>query len=283
VNPPKVIAEIGQNHNGRFSAAVESVYEAARCGASGVKFQKRDVAGAEKLYGITHSNPEQAYGNNYGWHRSNLELEIEYHARLKDIAHGLSMIYGCSVFDMQSAKEVISIKPDYIKVGSGCNLNYKLIRHIMKESDLPIHISMGATSKQEIKQIKDILKDEHAGREVVIYHCVSAYPTNAKNLCLMELLSGEYNGFSNHSLNTTSDIIAFAYGARWIERHFTFSRKQKGSDHAVSLEPAEFKGLVKSLRDIAPALTYKDGILECEDFVREQKLDGMYSYDVEDE
>jgi sialic acid synthase len=283
MQPPKVIAEIGQNHNGQYTTAIELIHAAARCGAYGVKFQKRNVAGAKNLYGITHSNPDMAYGENYGWHRSNLEFDIEYHKQFRDLARELSMIYGCSVFDLQSAKDVLSIEPDYIKVGSGCNLNYKLIAYILKESDVPLHISTGATNEGETKPIKDIVRDYGAGRDVVYYHCISGYPVAPPDMCLWEILAGEYEGFSNHSLNMISDIVAFAFGAEWIERHFTFSRDQRGSDHAVSLTPDELRWVIDAITEIAPALKYREGILDCEKHVREGKLKKIYSYDMEDE
>ena len=54
-------------------------------------------------------------------------------------------------------------------------------------------------------------------------------------------------------------------GAEWIERHFTFDRTAKGTDHAASLE---YEGLYKlkiRIDETLKALTYKTkNILNCE-------------------
>ena len=55
-------------------------------------------------------------------------------------------------------------------------------------------------------------------------------------------------GFSGHHLGIAVDIAAYAFGANYIERHFTLDRTLKGTDHAASLEPS---GLGKLTRDLA--------------------------------
>ncbi len=37
-------------------------------------------------------------------------------------------------------------------------------------------------------------------------------------------------------------------GANNIEKHFTLNKPQKGADHKISLEPKEFKLMVKKIR-----------------------------------
>ena len=52
---------------------------------------------------------------------------------------------------------------------------------------------------------------------------------------------------SGHHLGIAIDILAYALGANYIERHFTLDRTWKGTDHAASLEPT---GLTKLIRDL---------------------------------
>jgi N-acetylneuraminate synthase/sialic acid synthase len=61
-------------------------------------------------------------------------------------------------------------------------------------------------------------------------------------------------GFSDHSLGITAPLIAFAKGARIIEKHFTIDRSMKGTDHAFSLEPAGFEKMVRDLKLLKVAL-----------------------------
>jgi N,N'-diacetyllegionaminate synthase len=43
-------------------------------------------------------------------------------------------------------------------------------------------------------------------------------------------------------------------GARVIEKHFTLDRNLPGPDHKASLEPAELKAMVNSIRNVEVAL-----------------------------
>ena len=61
-------------------------------------------------------------------------------------------------------------------------------------------------------------------------------------------------GLSDHSLSINSPLAAVALGAKVIEKHFTLDRKMKGPDHKASLEPHEFKLMVKAIRNIEKAL-----------------------------
>ena len=61
-------------------------------------------------------------------------------------------------------------------------------------------------------------------------------------------------GYSDHTLGIEVGIAAVALGAEVIEKHFTLDRNMEGPDHKASLEPAEFKQMVKSIRNIEKAL-----------------------------
>ena len=57
-------------------------------------------------------------------------------------------------------------------------------------------------------------------------------------------------GLSDHSMGIEIPIAAVAMGATIIEKHFTLDRTMRGPDHKASLEPEEFRQLVKSIRNI---------------------------------
>jgi sialic acid synthase SpsE len=61
-------------------------------------------------------------------------------------------------------------------------------------------------------------------------------------------------GLSDHSLDTAVPIVAVTLGACIIEKHLTFSRSDGGPDAAFSLEPDEFRELVRSIRVAERAL-----------------------------
>ena len=119
--------------------------------------------------------------------------------------------------------------------------------------------------------------------DVAVLHCVSEYPTpvdRSQINAVLELgrLFGVISGFSDHSLSPTLPVVAVAYGARIIEKHFTLSRDLKGPDHAVALEPDEFALMVRACRETVQALSTPGKTLTPElKKVRSVSLRGLYA------
>ena len=65
-------------------------------------------------------------------------------------------------------------------------------------------------------------------------------------------------GLSDHTPGITCPIAAVALGATVIEKHFSDDRTRVGPDHAVSIEPSQFKQMVEMIREVELALG--DGI-----------------------
>jgi len=61
-------------------------------------------------------------------------------------------------------------------------------------------------------------------------------------------------GLSDYNLGISVTIASVALGTCIIEKHLTLDRKLGGPDAAFSLEPAEFKAMVKSVREVEKAL-----------------------------
>lgn len=278
----KVIAEIGCNHKGEFDIALELIQKAKLCGADVAKFQKRNnkILLTEEQYSAPHPNPVNSYGSTYGEHREFLEFNVEQHGELKKYCESIGITYCTSVWDEVSAKEIISLKPDFIKVPSACNNNYKLLKLLRDDYDGEVHISTGMTTLGEIEEvIKYFEESKDAAKRIVLYSCTSGYPVPFEDICLLEItrLIELYSkrvktiGFSGHHLGIAVDIAAYVLGAEWIERHFTMDRTWKGTDHAASLEPAGLGKLTRDLAAVNVALTYKSKeILDIEDVQRKK-------------
>lgn len=271
----QIIAEIGGNHKGNFEIAKKMIDVLSDyCGVDVVKFQKRnnrELLG--KDYDKPHPNPENSYGDTYGEHRDLLEFNISQHAELKKYCEDKGLIYSCSVWDLTSTKEIISLNPKMIKIPSAQNHNLKLLEYIANNYNGEIHLSLGMTSNEEQADIYSLLKEKGKLKNVILYHCVSNYPVSLNDVCLKEIekLMNIYGdeikgfGFSGHHEGYNIDNLCCVYNVSYIERHFTINKNWKGTDHSASLEPDEMRNLVKQIKDSMRVLKLKDKeILDCE-------------------
>jgi len=287
---PKVIAEIGCNHQGNIEIAKELLTLAKQSGAAVGKFQKRhpkELLTAEQ-YNAPHPVPYNSYGSTYGAHREFLELSLEEHRSLQEHCKAIGLEYSCSVWDTTSAKEIVSLNPVLIKVGSPSNQHWELQTVLRDDYQGEVHISTGMTTKEEIEKIIDFWEQGkgNAKERVVLYNCTSGYPVRFEDCCLLEIrrLRELYGhrvkaiGFSGHHLGISVDIAAYTLGAEWIERHFTKDRTWKGTDHAASLEPGGLQRLCRDLTATHTCLSYKkDDILEVEQEHRAKLKWGCYN------
>lgn len=275
-NSPIVIAEIGCNHKGSIIIAKKLIDAAKNSGANYAKFQKRDnkyLLGND--YFKPHPNPQNSYGDNYGKHREFLEFNINQHYQLYKYCIKKKIGYATSVWDINSAKQFLrsKIKLDYLKIPSACNLDFSLLRYLFINFKKEIHISLGMTTKKEIKSIFNLAKKHKANKRVIFYACTSDYPVDFKNICLLEILNLKKQfrnkvkaiAFSGHHLGIAPDISAYTLGTNIIERHFTLDRTWKGTDHAASLEPLGLSKLVRNIKSTFDSLKFKNNnILDCE-------------------
>ncbi|SMO87953.1 N-acetylneuraminate synthase [Saccharicrinis carchari] len=279
---PRVIAEIGCNHKGDLEIAKELIRVAKIfCNADVVKFQKRNNRNllTEEQYKAPHPNPANSYGETYGEHREFLEFSLEQNKVLKQYAEELGIVWSTSTWDLDSAKEIASLKPDLIKIPSACNNNYEMLGWLCENYVGEIHVSSGMTSKDEIDILIRFFEEKGRNRDVVLYACTSGYPVPFEDVALLEItrLIDSYKGrvkeigFSGHHLGIAVDIAAYTLGATWIERHYTLDRTWKGTDHAASLEPEGVRRLVRNLSAVHKSLTFKkEDILDIEKVQREK-------------
>ncbi len=265
---PRVIAEIGCNHKGEMEVAKELIRLAKECKCDYAKFQKRNSKEllTEDQYNAPHPNPRNSYGDTYGDHREFLEFDVKQHGELMEYCNEIGIGYSTSVWDVTSAKEIIGLNPDFMKVPSACNNNFEMLKVLRDDYNGEIHLSTGMTTKDELKDIVEFFEETGSAVDrLVVYNCTSGYPVPFEDICLLEIkkIYDEYAsrvkniGFSGHHLGISVDIAAYTLGGNWIERHFTKDRTWKGTDHAASLEAPGMSKLVRDLHATHKSLTYK--------------------------
>lgn len=279
---PYIIAEIGCNHKGDMEIAKELIKVAKIFGnADAVKFQKRnnkELLTVEQ-YNQPHPNPANSYGDTYGAHREYLEFDVNQHKALKNYCEEIGITYSTSVWDVTSAKEIATLKPEFIKIPSACNNNISMLEWLCNNYQGELHISTGMTTKNEIDDLVEFFKKFNRNKDLVLYNCTSGYPVPFEDVCLLDisLLIEKYQhevkhiGFSGHHLGIAVDVAAYTLGANIIERHYTIDRTWKGTDHAASLEPMGLRKLSRDLNAVYKALSYKSvDILPIEEVQRDK-------------
>merc|ERR1712232_1308998 len=219
------------------------------------------------------------------------ELNVDDHRELQKHCEAIGLEYSCSVWDTTSARDIVSLNPKLIKVGSPSNQHWEMQKVLGDEYAGDVHISTGMTTKEEIEKIVKFWEEGkgNAKNRVVLYNCTSGYPVPFEGVRLLEIRTLVENykhrvkaiGFSGHHLGIAVDIAAYAMGAQWNERHFTKDRTWKGTDHAASLEPAGLQKLCRDLNAIYTSMSYKaEEILPIEKAQRAKLKWGLYNADV---
>ncbi len=254
-----LIAEAGNNHEGDFQRALDLVDAAAESGADAIKFQtiipERLVASSET------KRIEQL---------KKFQLSMDQYTQLKCRADQKQIHFLSTPF----AKEVIDPLNALVhafKISSGDLTWHDFIKEIASKGK-PVFLSTGGATLEEVKSAVnayELGKGDHPS-QLVVLHCVMAYPAPAESLNLNTLLEYQslfkFTGYSDHYLGIQSCLTAVSLGAKVIEKHFTLDKQTSDfRDHQLSADPKEMKVLSTTIKEITPMLGHKHKTLQaCE-------------------
>jgi N,N'-diacetyllegionaminate synthase len=261
--PTYVIAEVGINHNGRFDLAKKLVKEASQTGADAVKFQ---MFHSEEL--VSKKELPDAYDAFI-----RVELTVKQFQSLAKLSEKLGLNFLSSAFDFESVDLLLDMGVPAFKIASGEISNHPLLQYIANKGK-PIIMSTGMSTLGEIEEAIDTIYTV-GNKQLILLHCISVYPPKTENLNLRSIPFLEKTfktlvGFSDHSSSIVLPSVAVALGARVIEKHLTIDKDLPGPDQSFSLEPHEFKVMIKNIRETERALGfYGKKVSENEKEVRE--------------
>ena len=218
----KIIAEIGQNHNGDIVLAKELISAAKDNGADIAKFQVYD---AKSLFSKT-DNPWFDYN-------CSTELARDDIYELNDYCIKAGIEFGASVFNIERIKWLEDIKIKRYKVASRSVNDTQLIKSITKLNK-PMIVSLGMWEGDEFPIIQ-------TNATLDFLYCISKYPTDMVDLKFSSVDFSRYGGFSDHTIGTAAAMISLSRGAKILEKHFTLDKKMHGPDHSCSMVPSELK------------------------------------------
>lgn len=255
-----IIAEISANHNGKFENAVKIIHEAKKAGADAVKLQTY----TPDTMTIDSDNSYFQIKQGTIWDGTTLYKLYEeaytpwaWQPKLKKIAEEEGLICFSSPFDKTAVDFLEDIDVPAYKVASFEITDIPLIEHIASKGK-PIIMSTGIATLADIEEAVNACK-RMGNDQIAILKCTSAYPSpmediNLKVIPNMKETFGTIVGLSDHTLGHTVALGAVALGAKIVEKHFTLSRADGGPDAKFSMEPDEFKEMVRNIRDLERAL-----------------------------
>ena len=249
--PPIVVAEIGINHEGNLTTALEMADAAMNAGVRFIKHQTHipDAEMSSEARAIKPGNADQSIYDVIS--RCSLSESDEH--SLKQHVEDRGGIFFSTPFSREAADRLAAWDVPMYKIGSGeCN-NYPLVRHIAALGK-PVIMSTGMNRMDQIQVSVDILRS--AGVPFALLHTTNLYPTPHHLLRLggiTELSEGFPDaviGLSDHSTSNSACIAGVALGARILERHFTDSMERPGPDIVCSMDPQEAKDLISAAEEV---------------------------------
>jgi len=259
-NPVFIIAEMSANHLQKFDNAVKLIKAAKEAGADAVKLQTY----TPDTITIDCNNEYFQIKQSTLWDGQSLyELykkaytPWEWQPKLKEIAEEEGLVFFSSVFDKTAVDFLERINVPAYKIASFEITDIPLIEYAASKGK-PVIISTGIATLSDIEEAVNACK-RMGNEQIALLKCVSAYPTPLEDVNLRTIpnLAETFKtvvGLSDHSLSISVPIASVALGACIIEKHLTLDRKLGGPDAAFSIEPEEFKAMVKSVREAEKAL-----------------------------
>lgn len=255
-----IIAELSANHNGSLSLAKDTIHAIKESGADALKLQTYTPDT------ITLNSNKDYFKIKQGtvWDGKtlyNLYKEAytpwEWHGELFELANSLGLKYLSSPFDISAVDFLEQFDMCAYKIASFEITDVNLIKHAASKNR-PMIISTGIATKEDIelaiKCCKDVKNDD-----ITLLKCTSSYPApiermNLQTITDMKTAFGCKVGLSDHSMGSIAPVVAVSLGATVVEKHFIIDRKLGGADSGFSLEPDEFKNMVRQIREAELAL-----------------------------
>ena len=244
----KIIAEIGNLHEGSLGIALSFIEMLSESGVDIIKFQMHigEFEGIpEETFRVPFS-PQDKNRQKY-WERTAF-TDREW-TLISDYVSELGMEFLCTPFSVEAAKRLLDLTNiKRWKVASGDAVNLPLLDFLLT-TNLPLVISTGLISQEEIEILKIRLTKRGNWAETTLMHCISEYPTALHRSSLGQIKElenlGCKVGLSDHSGSTTPSLYAISKNLEFIEVHMTPHKKFFGPDVSSSLTPEEISTIVK--------------------------------------
>jgi pseudaminic acid synthase len=254
-----IIAELSANHNGSIDLAIETIRAAKRAGADCIKFQtytadtltidsdkddfliKGTIWEGRKLYELY----KEAY------------TPWEWHEELFQVAKSEGLICFSSHFDFSAVDFLEKLNVPAYKIASFEITDIPLIEYAASKGK-PMIISTGIAEVEDIQLAINACR-RMGNNNIALLKCTSSYPApiNESNMVMVKDLADKFDvisGLSDHTMGSVVPVVATAFGAKIIEKHFILDRSIGGPDATFSMNENEFSEMVNCVRQAELAI-----------------------------
>lgn len=250
---PYTIAEVGINHNGKFEKAIEMIKIAKSSGVDCIKFQtfKAEEIIDDKTINYKYKCQNKIIVESMYEMFKRYELNDADWFNIKKYCDEIKIDFLSTPQNPSDLDLLFKVGINAIKIGSDDFNNIPLIKYYMK-FNLPLILSIGMSNEEEIKEVVKTF-ESYNFKKYIFMLCTSSYPTpsNQVNLnkikSLKKISKNKIVGFSDHTIDNYSSMIAVGLGAKIFEKHYTLDKNDIGPDHEFSLNPEELKTWVNSI------------------------------------
>lgn len=258
-HPTYIIAEMSANHAGDIERAKEIIHAAKEAGADCIKIQTYtpDTITIDCDLPYFHISDGTWSGENLYQLYQKAFTPWEWQRELKEEADKLQIDFFSSPFDNTAVDFLEEIGVEFYKIASFELVDIPLIEYVASKKK-PIIMSTGMATLAEIDEAVAAVRRQ-GNDDLALLRCASAYPaiTDEMNLRTMQNMKETFGvpvGLSDHSMGAVGAVTAVALGASIIEKHFCLDRAIENPDSSFSMNPSEFKQMVKDVRQAEMAI-----------------------------
>ena len=251
----ELITEVANSHQGNIRLLKKIVTNFYRAGAETIKFQ---IYFAEDF--LTKNHDRFLHFKKQSFSEKEWKQIISFTRKL-----GFKKIYA-DVLGIKAFTIAKKLNVDGYKIHSTDLNNDELLKKISLEKK-KIFLSVGGAKLFEIDHALGFF--QNSSIKPILMHGFQSYPTKIQdvNLNYINFLKTNFGnrceyGYQDHLSGTSKfalymSLISLGIGINYLERHVTLNRKKKGIDYYSSIEPKEFKNLIKILNTINKGLIGK--------------------------
>lgn len=166
-----------------------------------------------------------------------MSYDVLEHLRDFGMAHGIPVF--ATPFDEKFLDWCVKLDLSFMKVAARMHVQFpELTRDIMALGK-PTFVSIPADMPQaDVEQI-DVV--DHA----TYLYCVVKYPTLVEEFQMPDFSSSRFSGISDHTLGNAAALFASAYGATYLEKHFTLRKSFQRTGEMAHLCSMDMNDLIE--------------------------------------